>query len=113
MQKHEDASAGFAIIELVLVLVMLGIVGFAGWYVVRAKHNANVALTNASNSTQAKPIVSTTAPAATLSTAGTDNASLNSDLSSVNASQQQESSSAASANSGLNDQSSEISVPTN
>lgn len=41
MRKLLKNSAGFGVIGAFLVLVVIGLVGFAGWYVVQAKNKAN------------------------------------------------------------------------
>jgi hypothetical protein len=43
-------QSGFAAIEAVLILVVVSILGFTGWFVWHAKQNANAALSNAANS---------------------------------------------------------------
>ncbi|GEM_PF-1712985 len=115
-------ESGFAAIEGVLIVVIIGIIGFAGWFVVHAKHNATTALNNAAASAQtttaSSKLANTTAaktvtPVATTPAANTDNGSLDTDLNSINGSQTQESQDMSSTNTGLNDQQSKITVPTN
>lgn len=42
--------AGFTIVEPLLILIVLGIIGFTGWYMFRAKNSADASYTNASKS---------------------------------------------------------------
>ncbi len=61
MKKNQ---AGFGVVEGLLVLVVAGIIGFTGWYVLQSKSKTNNALDNAANS-QANPDKKTAAPVAT------------------------------------------------
>lgn len=47
-------QTGFAAIEAVLILVVVGIIGFTGWFVWNAKQNADKSLDAANSSEQAK-----------------------------------------------------------
>ena len=44
----KNKQNGFSIVELILILVLFGIIGFTGWFVRNARNNANNSLTNAS-----------------------------------------------------------------
>lgn len=49
-KKEKIKQQGFAPLEALLLLVIVSVVGFAGWYVVHSKNNANNSYTNAANS---------------------------------------------------------------
>jgi len=51
MKKNEK---GFAALEAVLVVIILGILGFTGWFVLNAKQNADKSL---SSNTSATPVI--------------------------------------------------------
>ena len=99
------------VIEALLVIVIIGILAFTGWYVVKAKNNSNKSLNSATSASQNTPATSSTA--STQLPSGSDNQSLQSDLSSIDTSQNQAASDNSSAGTALNDQQNEISVPTN
>ena len=110
-QKNQN---GFSALEAFLVLVLVGIIGFSGWYVMRARNNANAVLNKAADeSSDSVTIHHTTATAPATLAPGTDNNSLNSDLKNVTNSMTNENSDSSSSNAALNDQQNEIQVPTN
>jgi hypothetical protein len=56
--KRPSNQAGFAAVELLLVLILFAILGFTGYYVVHARNNANKTLDTAANT--AEPSISKT-----------------------------------------------------
>jgi hypothetical protein len=53
MKKYSNQS-GFAVLEIILIFVILGIVGFTGWYVWNSKKNTNKTYDSSSAASQAK-----------------------------------------------------------
>jgi len=51
MGKLKKNQTGFSAVEALLIIIVLGIIGFTGWYVLHAKQNANKNLTVSSAST--------------------------------------------------------------
>src|SRR5438105_891525 len=47
---------GFSAIETLLVLVIIGLIGFVGWYVYNSKHNTDTVLNNAAQSQNATTV---------------------------------------------------------
>ncbi len=94
---------GFAILETVLVLVIIAMIGFVGWFVIRAKHNTDKTLSTATAQTVSA------GPAA--SSGGTDNQSLQSDLNGINNANDQAAKDLNTSNSGLNDSSTFTALP--
>ncbi len=106
MRSINKDSSGFSPVEAILVLVIVGLIGYVGWYVAHAKHAADKTLNTAASTTagaSTKPALAT----------GTDNSSLDSNLNAIGSSLNTSSSDSAASNSAVNDQSSEITVPTN
>lgn len=56
--KYRVSNQGFAIVETLLVLVIIGALGFMGWYVYHASNQTNLTLNKAT--TNSAPISSTT-----------------------------------------------------
>lgn len=54
MNKSHNNQSGFGVVELLLIVVIIGLIGFVGWYVHKAKQNTDQNLTVASSATQAK-----------------------------------------------------------
>lgn len=54
MVIHKDQS-GIAILETVLILVVVGIIGFTGWYVWQSRQTADKTISQTGNSTTLKP----------------------------------------------------------
>ena len=100
---------GMAALETVLILVIVAILAFTGWYVYKARKNSDKNLSNATSASQ----TARQTPAATTPAGATDNQSLQSDLNGINSAQSQASQDNNSAGAAVNDQQSEISVPTN
>ncbi len=115
MQRTKEN--GFSPIETILVLVIVGMVSFIGWYVYHARNNANKDLNSAASTSQsltpASKEASSAAANAAITTKGSDDASLSSDLNSANSSQDQASQDSTAAAGAVNDSQSQISVPTN
>lgn len=101
MKRSLKTQRGFAAIEAVLLVVIVAIIAFIGWYVYHVKHTTDKLLTPTS-STSAKSTDN-----------GTDTSGLQSDLNSINNSLKQTSNDSVSADNALNDQQSQINVPTN
>jgi len=110
MRNNQKGMAG---IESLLIVVIIAIIGLTGWYVYKTRQNSDKTLNSAATTSQAatKTEASTATPPAQLS-AGSDNSSLQSDLSNINSSQSQAGSDSSAANAAVNDQQNEISVPT-
>lgn len=106
MRKIQPDQSGFSAVETVLVLVILVIIGFVGWYVVHTKHNTDKDLGIRGSSTQAG---SNTAGQKTAT--GTDNQSLQSDLGGIDSANNQTTKDLNSSNNGLSDSSTFTSVP--
>ena len=118
-------SDGFSAVEGVLILLIVGIIGFTGWYVMNSKKKADSSLNSATTTSQSaasgtSPLssktplpASTTTKQATTISKGADDTSLNGDLNSINSSMGTASQDSNYGNGALNDSSSEISVPTN
>jgi len=110
MSKIHKEQAGFSAIETILVIVIVGAIGFVGWYVYHSKQNSDAVLNTAStvsaSTTGKKATTSSSQPAA-----GTDNQSLQSDLSGLATSNNQSNSDLSNSNSSLNDQSTFTTVP--
>jgi len=47
---HTSRQQGFAALEALLVVIIVGLLGFTGWFVWHAKNNTDTSLNNASNS---------------------------------------------------------------
>lgn len=99
-----------AIVESLLIIVVVGILGFTVWYVYHARQNSDKNLSNAAVSGQSTPVKPGASTPAMSS--GTDNQSLQSDLNSVDSSQNQASQDNNSSGAAINDQQNEVSVPT-
>jgi cytoskeletal protein RodZ len=56
----KNNQIGFMVIEPVLVLLIIGLVGFTGWFVLHAKHSANLSLNNAAASHPVAPLTDKT-----------------------------------------------------
>jgi hypothetical protein len=52
--KKFSKQSGFAVMEIILIFVILGIVGFTGWYVWNSKKNTNKTYDSSSAASQAK-----------------------------------------------------------
>jgi cytoskeletal protein RodZ len=55
MQKIKLSQSGFAVLQMVLILIVVAIVGFAGWYVYKANKDTNSTLNNLDNSELSYP----------------------------------------------------------
>lgn len=110
MRKIGKSQAGFSAVEVVLLIVIVGVIGFVGWYVYHAKQNSDTVLNSAAHtsasSTKSKTTGSTATPAP-----GTDNQSLQTDLNGLTTSNNQSNADLGSSNSSLNDQSTFTAVP--
>ena len=109
MQKRQNdvLERGDAVMGI-LIIVLVVAIGAGSWFVMH-RHHSTTASTAHTAATTSAPASSTTTPL----TAGTDNASLQTDLTNINSTMQQSSQDSTSANSAINDQQNEISVPTN
>src|ERR1700685_136224 len=96
---HKNQS-GNSILFVILGVVILAVIGFAGYKVLK-HHNykANIQTTSASTTSP-----SSNSSQATALPAGTSNTNLQNDLDSINGSMNQESSDQTSANAAVNDQ---------
>lgn len=100
-------QSGYALIEGILVLLVIGIVGFGGWKIYKNHHKASPTAAVTSPSSHG-----TSAVAAPLNS-GTNNASLQSDLTNIDGSLSQQTNDQNAASNALNDQQHEVAVPTN
>lgn len=100
MRKRKRDGDGFALAETLLVLVIIALIGFVGWFVIRAKHNTDKTLdTGSSQASSGK------------SGGGSDNQSLQDDLSDINSANNQITKDLNTSNSGLNDSSTFTTLP--
>jgi cytoskeletal protein RodZ len=53
--KANTNQRGFAAVEAILIVIVLGIIGFTGWFVYHAKQNTDKTLTSADNNTVSQP----------------------------------------------------------
>jgi uncharacterized protein HemX len=106
--KQDERGTGH--LEAALIVVVVAIIGFVGWYVYHAKQNTDRALntTNNSTGTQTGSGKNKTQPAPA---ASTSNASLQSDLQAASSAANQGNKDMSTANTSLGDQSTFTSVP--
>lgn len=110
---HKNQS-GHTLLIALLGVVLVAAVVVVGWRVKNDNKAANTANTPpTSNSTATTPNSTSNSSAAATIPAGTSNSDLNNDLSSINSSISQDNSNASAANTAINDQQNQITVPTN
>jgi hypothetical protein len=63
MDKLRNSQSGFGVVEVVLIVVIIALIGLAGWFVYRDHHKTTVANTTISSSS--KPATSTSTKTAT------------------------------------------------
>jgi len=107
---HPTTEDGSSIIHILLLLAVIAVIGLAGWAVYRHRHT-QIAQT-AAVTTGSQPLQAATSTSYTL-TPGTDNQSLQTDVNAASGSLNSESQTMSSADNALNDQQSQIQVPTN
>ena len=107
VNKITSNQQGHALLFGFLAIVLVAVIGFAGWRVMNKKSTSTPASVTSSVTSNSQPTL--TAPL----TAGTDNVSLSSDLTNVDSVLGQSAQDNTAVNSGLNDQQSQVSVPTN
>ncbi len=56
MKKISKNGAGFSIIEILLIVIVVGLLGFIGWYVYSQNNKANNSLKNTDSASKTKPI---------------------------------------------------------
>ena len=106
--KRDERGTGH--LEMALLVVIVAIIGFVGWFVYHAKQNADQTLNTASASaTSAGPHFAKTK--STTASASTNNASLQSDLQAATSAANQGNKDISTTNSSLADQSTLTSVP--
>jgi cytoskeletal protein RodZ len=113
---YSREESGNTFVHILVGIAIIAIVVLVGWRVaVRNDKNTTSTVSPAStNSTTPAPTAKTTTAATTpMVSPGTDNASLTNDLNSVNGQLSAQSADNSSVNAALNDQKSEITVPTN
>lgn len=108
--KGTDRQSGLAAVEAVLIAAIIVIIAGTGWYVFKARDSANKNLTSAADASQGS---GSTASGSGNAAAADSDQNLQNDLDAINSAQNTASQDASSANSAVNDQNSEISVPTN
>jgi uncharacterized protein HemX len=107
MKRTADhTESGHAILYAVLAIVVVAAVGLSAWRI-HKHHQTQKSATTAASSTTSNTAVS--APLAP----GSNNSSLQSDLTNINGSLTQQTADQNASNTAINDQQSEISVPTN
>jgi Flp pilus assembly protein TadG len=118
MRKLGKDQSGFSAIEAVLVIVIIGVIAFVGWDVLHAKTSSDKVLDAATKSSAAPATATTTkststtaSTASTQPAAGTDNTSLQTDLNSASAGNDQSNKDLGTTSGSLNDQSTFTSVP--
>jgi hypothetical protein len=111
-QKLIEKESGHTVLFGVLIVAVLAAVGFAA---VRIHNHNKVSVANTSSTVSAGSPTSSNSENAVSAPlpSGTDNSSLQGDLSNVNSSLGQQASDQNAASTAVNDQQSEISVPTN
>jgi flagellar basal body-associated protein FliL len=107
-RKIYIAESGHILLYSVLVVAIVGVGGLGAWKI----HEHDKASTTAKATTAIPTTPTYQAVTAPLPT-GTDNASLQNDLSNVNSSFNQQTSDQTTVNGAVNDQQNEITVPTN
>jgi uncharacterized protein HemX len=108
--KRDERGIGH--LEGVLVIVIVAVIGFVGWYVYHTKQNSDTALNNAaSTSNGAGPRFTKNTKSTAAANASTSNASLQTDQQSAASSANQGSKDLSASNDGLSDQSTLTSVP--
>jgi uncharacterized protein HemX len=113
MSDLKQDERGFGHLEAILVVVIVAVIGFVGWYVYHAKQNTDKSL-DAANSTSNNTgprFTSKSQKAASSNSGDTSNASLQSDLQSASGSTTQSSKDLAASNNSLNDTSTMTTVP--
>lgn len=107
--KRDERGVGH--VEIVLLVVVVALIGFVGWFVYHAKQNADQTLNAASTtSTSAQPNFAKNKNA-TSTTASTSNTSLQSDLQDATSAANQGNKDMSSTNTSLSDQSTFTSIP--
>lgn len=105
MSRMRSQQAGFSAIEVLLLAVFIGLIGFVGWYVYNAKHATDRVV----SSTQSNK---TTKPASTTSTTSSPQATATSQsLDEINSAIYQNDKDLNSIDQSLNDSSTFTSVP--
>lgn len=112
MSSTKRDERGFSHIETVLVVAIVAVIGFVGWYVYHANQNTNKTL-GAANSTSngAGPNFNNNSKQSSANSGATSNASLQAGLSSAASAGNQGSKDISTANDSLDDQSTMTSVP--
>lgn len=115
MTSTKDDQRGFSAIETALVVVIVALIGFVGWYVYHSKQKSDDALNAAASTSQnASPAFkkSTKAAGSTSTTSSSaSTSSLQTDLNSATSSSNAGSQDLSNTNNSLNDQSTLTTVP--
>lgn len=118
--RIRNNEKGFSPVEIALLVVIVGAIGFVGWYVYQAKNNTDKVLSSSSvhNNSDAKVAATSSATSATKATsastsskAAVNTSALQSSLNAVTSSVSQNTSDINNANNAVNDQSGFTSVP--
>ena len=110
MASHPKNQRGFSTVEGVLVVIVVAVIGFVGWYVYHTKQNSDTALNAATTtSNNAGPRFGSTSQAG--NSGSTSDQNLQADLNSTNTDVTHSDQSLNTANTSLNDQSTFTSVP--
>jgi cytoskeletal protein RodZ len=115
MTNHYSTNtAGFAPLEVVLLLVAVTLIGFIGWDVYHVKRTSDALLTPSNSNSPAFKANTTTAsatPSTTTSNSSDNDSSLQADLATANSANSQSTQDMTTTNNGLNDQSTFTTVP--
>jgi predicted negative regulator of RcsB-dependent stress response len=113
MSDIKQDERGFSPVETILVIVIVAVIGFVGWYIYHAKQNTDKSLgaANATSNNVGPRFTSKSKQTATANAGDTSNASLQSDLQAASSSSNQGSKDLAASNDSLNDKSTMTTVP--
>jgi hypothetical protein len=114
MSKHIRSQQGFSGIETVLMIAIVAIIVFVGWFVYHSEQKSTDTLngaTETSNSVGPKFSSSKAQPTASTASSGTSKSDLQSDLNGVSSASSQSNTDLSNTSSSLNDQSTFTTVP--
>lgn len=113
MTKIKLQQVGFSVVESVLIVVIVAMIGFVGWYVFNAQKKTNTVLNTVTTPTNTSSQAATTSKSATTSNSpgASDNAALEANLNSITSSSAQSNQDLNSATIAINDKSTFTSVP--
>lgn len=106
MTRMRTQQAGFSAVEVLLLAVFVGLIGFVGWYVYNAKHSTDGVVSSTQSTTTSKPASTTSTSKPNAQTAATSQS-----LDEINSSISQNDNDLNSIDQSLNDSSTFTSVP--